>query len=323
MTGAASEGTRSGSRLPRRLRIALTWLVAGGILAYLLATIPLDSLVGALARVSATKLVVLTLVYQSALLATDSFALWVALRHVLHGAHLHLRQVALVRAATYLLAIRNYGVGQGGIVYFLRASYAVPLSVGTAAILLTSAGFALVLSAVLGAGFVSGALPAHPGIRAAATLLLVAVPTYLVLVAVRPGFLRRVPPIRPLLDAGVAGSLWAAGARALHTAALLGGHWLAMRLFSIDDPLGDALARLPVMLMVLALPISPSGLGTTQAAAVVLFSGYAPGTGSEREAAVLAYSLSFHVLSQGLTALLSLPALRLLPSAPRPGNPAD
>jgi len=67
------------------------------------------------------------------------------------------------------------------------------------------------------------------------------------------------------------------------------------------------LVRMPLLFLMSALPITPGGLGTTQAAAVFLFSAFAPGdTQLEREGTVLAYSLSMHALAAALQALASL-----------------
>jgi uncharacterized membrane protein YbhN (UPF0104 family) len=131
------------------------------------------------------------------------------------------------------------------------------------------------------------------------------------MIALRPRFLADRSLLRPLFEAGVVGTLEVAGARAAHTGILIAGHWLAMGLFGIDVPVADAIARLPVIFVIGSLPVSPSGLGTTQAAAVTLFAGYAPGASeAAREAAVLAYSLAFQVLGVVAMAAWGLVGLR-------------
>lgn len=123
-----------------------------------------------------------------------------------------------------------------------------------------------------------------------------------------------------IFAASVAGTVRITEARAVHLAVLMAGHWLAMRLVGIDVPLSAALAGLPVMFLVASLPIAPAGLGTTQAAAVTLFSGFAPGaTEPLRQAAVLAYSLAFQAASTFAIGIIGLLCLRLT-THPRPGS---
>ena len=55
-----------------------------------------------------------------------------------------------------------------------------------------------------------------------------------------------------------------------------------MRLFRIDVPIATALTLLTLVTVVAVLPISVSGLGTAQATAVALLSGYAPAGGDPR-----------------------------------------
>ena len=53
-------------------------------------------------------------------------------------------------------------------------------------------------------------------------------------------------------------------------------YWGAMRLWGIEVPLSRGLAMITVVLFVYAVPVTPAGLGTTQAALVVLFSPFVP-----------------------------------------------
>ncbi|HET6611681.1 MAG TPA: lysylphosphatidylglycerol synthase transmembrane domain-containing protein [Kofleriaceae bacterium] len=288
--------------------------MAAGVLAYLAVSVDLDAVLDAFSRVSIWQFVAFTILYQAALLTTDSFALWVSLRDTAPGLAIDFPHVVLVRGATYLLAAISYSVGQGGIVYFLRSAYKVPFAASAGAVLLTSIGFVLVIAGVIAGGLATHSIPDIPGLFGIAIGVVAIIPLYLLTIALRPRVFARWPALAPVLRARPRHILRAVGSRALHTVALLGGHYVAMHIFGIDVPIGAALARLPVLIVVNALPVSPAGLGTTQAAAVVLFSAFAPGdTPGAREATVLAYSLSFHVLSQGFGALLSLPCLRGLP----------
>ncbi len=289
----------------------LPWLIAVVILGYLFSTIPFDKLTDAIRQVAMWKLVLLSAGFVAALLFADSLAMWVGFREAIPDKRLRLVDVMEMRGASYLLAIVNYGVGQGGIIYFLKRYHGVRLAVGAGAVLLTSGAFIIVIALIVGTGMLAGAVPNRPELKLVAVAVVAALPAYLAVIAIKPRFLAERAFCKPLFEPGVLGTLRVAAARGVHATALVLGHWLAMRVFGIDVPFHTALALIPVLLLVAAVPIAPSGLGTTQAAAVTLFAKYAPG-GEEavREATVLAYSLSFHFISVGFVALIGLICLR-------------
>ncbi len=66
-------------------------------------------------------------------------------------------------------------------------------------------------------------------------------------------------------------------------------HYFAVQTFGMQIPLGRLLAFLPVIFMLASLPITVAHLGTTQAAWIFFFHGYAP------ESTLLAYSLASHL----------------------------
>jgi hypothetical protein len=223
------------------------------------------------------------------------------------------RDVLLVRCASALLSLVNYGVGQGGVVYFLHRRHGISLEIGAGAILLATAAFVAVLALAAGIGLLAGAVPDRPELRVVAWVALAALPAYVLLAALRPRFLIRRKLLRYLLAVPPAALLRVLGARVLHLGVLVTGHWLTMRLFDISVPPAAALLRLPAMFLVAAVPISPAGLGTTQAAAITLFGDYAAAPGeAARQATVLAYSLSYHVTGVVLLVLLGLACWRRL-----------
>jgi uncharacterized membrane protein YbhN (UPF0104 family) len=145
--------------------------------------------------------------------------------------------------------------------------------------------------------------------------ILAAGAAYLGIVALRPAFLARREVLAPLFAAGPLGHLAALAGRMPHLLLLILGHWGALWLWGIRVPPGEALARMPVVLLASVVPLSPSGLGTVQAAQVLLFAPYAT------EAAVLSFSLAFSLL--GLAAQALLGALCLVAWRRREGrNPA-
>ncbi len=297
--------------LRQRIRALTPWLVAGATLLWLFHVVPLDALERAIRRAPLGLFIALVAVYVLATLAADSFATWVTFRRALPGTPVTWLETAVLRGASYLLALLHYGIGQGGLAWFLHRKHKVPLARAAGAVVLITGVNVILVAFTAAIGVALGGAPAAPGLRALVLGLSCAFPAYLMVIAARPGFLRKLAFLRPLFDAGVGGHLVAAAARLPHIAVLLAGHILAMRLFGVKPPLGQALALLPIVFVVATLPIAPSGLGTAQAAAIALFSRFAAGTVDERQAAVLGYSLALQFLGLIGQAVLGVVCLRL------------
>jgi uncharacterized membrane protein YbhN (UPF0104 family) len=296
----------------RRLRRLVPWVVALGILAILFKTVSLAALRDVARQVNPAVWIPFVLVYVLAALGADSFAAWVIYRRSLPDVPLRLGETVRMRGATYLLAVVHYGAGQGGMAYFLKTRYGVPLARAAGAVILTMGTNAITIAACALLGIVLGGAPASPELRLVVLLIGAGVPVYLAVIAWRPGFLARVPLLAPLFDAGVRGHLVIGAARMPHFAVLLVGHFVAMRLFGIVVPPTQALALLPLVFIISVLPISPSGLGTAQATAVLLFAHFAPGAdAAARQAAVLGYSLGLLFSGTLAQALVGVVFLRL------------
>ncbi|MCE9573284.1 MAG: flippase-like domain-containing protein [Deltaproteobacteria bacterium] len=290
----------------RRARALAPYVIAVGALVWVAATTPIAAVGDALEHVSWWRLCAIAVPYILALLIADSIALWVSLRVSLKVS-LRFKDVVLVRGASYLLALVNYGAGQGGIVWFLHRRHDVPLARATGAVLLTTGAFLL---AVVGAVAGGLALEAVPEANLTWLLWLVAfgLPAYLALVWIRPQFLARHALLAPLFDAGVFGTLAATAARSLHLGILIAAHALAYRLFGIEVPIRAALVLFPIIFLVQALPIAPVGLGPTQATAKTLLARFVAVPGAD--GIVVAASLGFQAISTLLMVLVGLVCLR-------------
>jgi len=77
--------------------------------------------------------------------------------------------------------------------------------------------------------------------------------------------------------------------KGLYFAGWIGLFWLGCRAFGVELPFYMALAATPAVMMAAALPITPAGFGTQQAAMLYFFSPYGD------EAAILAFGISFPV----------------------------
>jgi hypothetical protein len=308
LTEASREPSAPGSR-----RRFLLWLLGAAILLALLHRVPMAALRGGLARGPWAALAVYILPFIAITLLADAFATGICLR--IAGEPRPPGTLFLVRGATYLLGFVNYAVGQGGIgVYLHRTGVRATRGAGIVLFLLVVNFGALATAAALGllvgeggstGAFWGGAL----GILAAGV-------AYLGVVALRPAFLARREILAPLFAAGPLGHLAALAGRMPHLLLLILGHWGALALWGIRAPLGPTLARMPGVLLASAVPLSPSGLGTVQAAQVLLFAPYVAGGSASpavREATVLGFSLAFSLLglaSQALVGAVCLAVLR-------------
>jgi hypothetical protein len=87
--------------------------------------------------------------------------------------------------------------------------------------------------------------------------------------------------------------------------------WLAMlRGFGVEVPFRLALTALPVVLFIAALPISPQGLGTTQAAMILFFTRYVPPDLGDPHAVVLAASLGGQGIALACQVVIGLLCMR-------------
>jgi uncharacterized membrane protein YbhN (UPF0104 family) len=299
-----------GVSMARRLRTVAPWLVAAAVLGYVLTRVPFDALGAALAAVSWWQFVVLSALYVVGLWTADALAMWVGFRVALPSSPTY-REAVLLRGASMLLALVNYGAGQGGIVYFLNRRHGISVAESTGAVLLTTGAFVLTVALAVGGGLAAGAVPDHPELQVVAIIVAISVPAYFLLLRLRPRFLARHRLFEPLFRAGIGGTCKVGAARLVHLTVLMVGHWSALHLFGVDVPPTAALVLLPVLFLVQALPIAPAGLGTTQAAAVTLFAGYAVGAPDAQRATVLAYSLAFQAVPMIFVVAVGLVCLRL------------
>jgi hypothetical protein len=281
--------------------------VAAGILLFLLHRVPFAALRSGLAHGPWGPLTAYTLPLAAVTLLADAFATQVCL--AVTGEPRPFGTLVLVRGATYLLGLVNYALGQGGIgLYLHRTGTRAARGTGIVLFLMAVNLGALVLTAALGLALPLGTRLGPP-VRATVLSGLALGALYLGVVALRPAFLARRELLSPLFVAGVRGHLAALAARFPHVLLLALGQWGALWIWGVRIPADHALALMPLVLVVAALPVAPAGLGTLQAAQVLLFAPYAT------EAAVLSFSLAFSLLGlvfQAAVGVASLAALKRL-----------
>lgn len=287
------------------------------LVGWVLSGLDVRSLGAAFQRVRAGPYVLFTALFVVALLGADALASLPPYRRV--APTLGLRELFVVRGASYLWSIVNHHAGQVWLTLLLSERHRAPLASVAGATLLCYASWA---GALLGLGALGVILSGKPIAWAAA--ILAAGLLYLGLLALRPAALARVRLLAPLFDAGVSGHLVALAARLPHAAVLFLGTWLPFALFGVELPPSKVVAYVPLLMVASTLPLTPQGFGTRDALAAALLSPYAPGeTEAERLAVVAAVTTSFGVLVTLVDAVVGLaltPAARRTGSAARPGT---
>lgn len=282
------------------------WLVALAILGYLFARIPRRVLLHAIAAGPWGALSVYTLLQAFLVLMADGYAISVSL--AVTGFRRRFGEILLARGASYVLGIINYSLGQGAFGLYLRRSGIKTIHVAGTLFFLMGINLGALLL-VAGCGLLAGGYPASVQIEwpALGGVLLIGAGVYLAVIVFQPRFLYRYQLLLPFFQAGFRGHLRAFAGRLPHVLLLVLTYWGALRVWGISVPLSQGLVRVSLVLLISALPIVPMGLGTTQAALVLLFSNYAPfATPAARAAAVLAFSLCFYLMATASQAALGL-----------------
>jgi hypothetical protein len=231
------------------------------------------------------------------------------------GCRVPYKDLYLVRASTYLLAVVNYHVGQAAIVGYLYRVRRVPLLRASGWILFIigiNVG-TLFLLASAGATRVTGELKMLRFIPLACGVGIV---VYAALLTWKPRILAERRILQPLFEMGIAGHIFGVAVRLPHIGVLLVWHFASLRMFGVQVSPGAALLYLPAYFAVSSLPINVNGLGVAQLVAVYFFAPYAvvaSGTAdpaAAQKAAVIAYSLATSGISIVLQLVLGLVCLR-------------
>src|SRR5687768_2844660 len=180
----------------KRLGRVLAWVVAIGLIGYVMSGFTFADVARALKSAAPWTVPGLAGLILLVYLA-DSFAIWKTFGWF--AARLTFFEVVVVRGASYLLALLNYALGQGAIVYFVKRSRGVPIMRGTATVLLIMGINVLMLLTLGSIGLLvaSEVPPWLPWVLGAAYA---GFALYLVLVAVKPRFLTSKPMFDVLLS---------------------------------------------------------------------------------------------------------------------------
>ena len=121
---------------------------------------------------------------------------------------------------------------------------------------------------------------------------------YAGVIVIKPRIAARLPGTQLLFDAGIIGHLVALTWRLPHMVILFLGMWLPFKFFNVSIPLGEALAYVPILMLIGALPITPQGVGTRDVIALKLLASYAPAgaAGETVAAATLCWAIALTLM---------------------------
>jgi len=268
----------------------MPFVVAALLIAFVARRLDYRAFVQAISRTNYVAFVALGFVFCASLLTADVYATTYIYRRTI--AKVRFREIFVVRAASYLPALLNHHVGQAWLTYFVARKYGVTVTRAAGA---TLVGYATTLGALyvfllLGLPFNHGQLPwlMPTAVTVGASAL-----GYAALLAVKPRALANHPLAGPLFEAGITGHALSLLVRLPHVFVQFAGAWLPFAFFDMHIPFVDALAKLPVILFAVTLPISPQGVGTREALCIALLSDYAAGTPEERAGTIAAATLSW------------------------------
>jgi len=279
---------RATNPLVRAAKFALPWILTLAILEYFRRRWNVSVIVDTLAGANWGLYLALMAPYSVVYFLLDTLAVTTVVRRF--HAPVRYRDVMPVRAVTYVLALVNSNVGQGGLALWLHRREGMPLLAlfGTFLFLAFIEIYQLVIYSSLGVAIAGSELPGIGTVYLIAYLLLGAWLLYFVGLRAAgvsrpaPGLLATFGRAR-LVDYAV---VLAIKSLALGLAILT--HWGALQLFAIHVPLVVLLANLPLIFLGSALPIT---VGKLHVAALW---GYLLGTYASPES-LGTYSLVAHL----------------------------
>jgi hypothetical protein len=285
------------------LKRILPWLVGAAIIAYLVWQIEYQSLLDAMSRADIP-------LYGAALAAfvvlnffADTQNLYAILKHSKN--EVPFRDTMIIRGASYLLMIIDYTLGMGSIAYYLHKFKSIPLLRGMGLMFLLNYTTQVSLSLMaIGGTFLAVDAPS-PWLARIAVICAALLAFCIIFVAVLKfipdfKFIKKVKQndlFKIYIETSYPVYLINISYRCVFYFTFILFFYVAVRAFNIEIPFTALIAYVPVILLIISIPVSAFGLGTSQAAMLVLFKDY--GSPAQILAFSLAYSASI-ILIRGI-----------------------
>ncbi len=315
--GAVTEDWRARAPKHKLWRRLLPFAVAIALLAFVIGRLDLVAFRAALSRLDVAPFLGFAVVYTLGLLAVDSLASVIVYR--VSAPNVRFGPFYVIRAASYLPGLLNHHLGQAFLTYMTSRAWGVSLSRMAGATLLSYAAW---MGCLLGLASVALPLAGRPA--AFLVMPIGAGLAYLVVLAVKPPRLVRIPFLAPLFESGIKGHFIALLARIPHLAVLVVGLWVPFFFFGVSIPVGPALLFIPLVLVATTLPLTPQGFGTRDALSVAFFAVYASGANdAERAAQIAACTTTWGITQTLVTALVGLSFTRWAARLTTPGPAAS
>jgi len=288
--------------IARAAKLALPWILTIVILEYFRRRWNLSAIADTLAGARWGLYLALMVPYSIVYFLLDTLAVTTVVRRF--HTPVRYRDILPVRAVTYVLALVNSNVGQGGLALWLHRREGIPLLTiaGTFIFLAFIEIYQLVLYSSLGVAIEGSKVPGLGTVYLVAYVLLAAWLIYFNglraagVARPAPGLLATFGRAR-LLDYAVILAI-----KSLSLGLAIVTHWAALRLFGIQVPLIALLANLPLIFLGSALPLT---VGKLHAAALW---GYLLGTvgGYASPESLGTYSLVAHLTFLLMNALIGV-----------------
>ncbi len=281
---------------------SIPWIIGSSVLVYLIWRIEPQSLIKALSNAQLLVYIpaLLIFVYFSFLIDTQN--LQALMKHF--GHMFSFAESMVIRGASYLILVVDYTLGMGSVIYFLKETRKIPLLQGTAIMIYYNYinQIALLLLAAAGYILLGMSLPwLSKGLILCILLLCLTILAIGVVKHSNISFINRLKKaalMQSFVDSSLQVYLLNTIYRTGYYFTYVLFFYAAVKAFGMDIPFITLIAYVPLILLIISIPVSPFGLGTSQAAMLFLFKDY----GSQPQ--ILAFSLAYSVSVLLLRALI-------------------
>ena len=283
----------------RRVKQVLPWVGTALLLAYLGWTTDLDAVSDALASVNIPALLALGTAGVLSTFLTDSYCVGLALsRFVLP---VSFRESLPMKATSYFLNVLNYNVALVGMAFYLQRSRQAPFWKSLGSLFFLNVMDVLALCVMLAVGLL---ISQGRGVFDQTTLAIAwtlvggglsgfSLVYLLLRLNIRVPVVSRILKLEllaPFAQASIATVLHFVALRIFFACQYLIGQYFFLQLFGIDVPFELLFAYMPLLTFVQIVPISISGLGTTQLVMRHFYASFVVVTAAAPEAVVDAAS---------------------------------